>query len=267
MSHCNLIAFVVFLCCVLESNAECLRPSQPDIAGEQYKALQKRAAYAAFLADECGFENDIQKKYSSLVKMAFDDSVETQQRNISDFKSRKKEFSDDASFLGVKKRCIIETRKTRALVTEVSDDISDYMDVIASMRRKYHEKMDEWSSCQIRQQAAEEAAKAAADEEAYKRSEEYARKKAVEDVEAGFRGSLMDEGTAVLTLRNASNQTADFQLRCYQTNGHYKTFLIALSPGNSTEIGFLEGWPGNFVSGEYCEALYRGESLWKITKR
>lgn len=246
---------------------QCQRPSPPDIAGDRYKALQKRAAYAAFLADECGFDNDVQKKYTSLVKLTFDDSIESQQKNMDDFKSKKKQFSEGANFIGIKKRCIFETGKTRAFVNEAADDVSGYIDSVSSMRRKHIENMEVWNSCLARQKAAEDAAKAVADAEAYKRSEEYARKKAVNDVEAGFRGSFSKEGTYVLSLRNVSNQTADFQLRCYQNNGNYKTFPIALSPGASTEIGFLEGWPGNFVPGEYCQALYRGDSLWKITKK
>jgi hypothetical protein len=257
---------------------QCSRPAQPEVAGEKLRILQKRAAYAAFLADECGFENEVQKRFGTLVKTAFSDSSEEQQRNIDEFRTRKKTFASDAGFLGVKKRCLLETGKTKAFVNDAADDISGYTESIGSMRRKYTEKLEEWNVCVARQKAAEEAAraqaiaaetaaKAVADAEAYKRSEEYARKKAAQDVEATFRGSLMESGTFVLRLRNGSSQTAEFQLRCYQNNGNYKNFPIALAPGGTTEIGFLEGWTGNFVSGEYCEANHKGEGLWKVTKK
>ena len=256
----------------------CSRPAEPDVSGEKYRALQKRAAYAAFLAEECGFDNEVSKRYQSLVRMAFESSSEAQQKSLEEFRARKRQFATDASFVGVKKRCLIDTGKTRSFVNDVADDISGYADTITSTRKRYSEKMEEWNLCLARQRAAEEAAKAQQEAanaaaraqqeaEAYRRSEEYARKKAVEDMEAGFRGSLMESGTFVLRLRNVSNQTADFQLRCYQNNGNSKTFPIALAAGGTQEIGFLEGWSGNFVSGEYCNAIYKGDVLWKVTKK
>ncbi len=256
----------------------CSRPPEPEVAGEKYRALQKRAAYAAFLAEECGFDNEVAKRYQAMARLAFESSTEAQQKSVDEFRSRKRAFAEEAGFLGVKKRCLIETGKTRAFVNDAADDISSYSDLIASSRKRYSEKMEEWNVCLARQRAAEEAARAQQEAanaaaraqqeaEAYRRSEEYARKKAVEDIEAGFRGSLMESGTFVLRLRNVSNQTADFQLRCYQNNGNYKTFPIALPAGGTQEIGFLEGWPGNFVSGEYCNAIYKGDVLWKVTKK
>lgn len=257
---------------------QCVRPAQPDVASDKFRALLKRAAYASFLSDECGFENEIQKRFGALMKVAFEDSVDSQQRGMEEFRARKKTFAADAGFIGIKKRCVLQTGKTRSLVNDIADDVSSYSDSVTQMRRRYIEKLDEWNVCVARQKAAEDAARAqavaaetaakeAAAAEAYRRSEEYARQKAVQDVEAGFRGSLMESGTYVLRLRNVSNQTADFQLKCYQTSGRYKTFPIALSPGNTSEIGFLEGWPGNFVTGEYCEAIYKGDVLWKVTKK
>ncbi|MFQ1802958.1 hypothetical protein ACK36F_11095 [Aeromonas veronii] len=255
----------------------CSRPSEPDIS-ENYRALQKRASYAAFLAEECGFDNEVSKRYQSMIRMAFELSPEAQQKALEEFRARKRQFATDASFIGIKKRCLIDTGKTRAFVNDAADDVSSYEDTITSTRKRYSEKLEEWNVCLARQRAAEEAARAKLEAanaaaraqqeaEAYRRSEEYARKKAVEDIEAGFRGSLMESGTFILRLRNVSNQTADFQLRCFQNNGNYKTFPIALPPGGTQEIGFLEGWPGNFVSGEYCNAIYEGEALWKVTKK
>ncbi len=99
------------------------------------------------------------------------------------------------------------------------------------------------------------------------RSEIYARRKAAVDCEAGFRRSLSKEGTYVLVLRNVSGQTADFKLRCYTTSGSSKAFNIAISPGESYELGYLEGWSGNFVSGEYAEAYFNDEKIWTVRCR
>ena len=100
----------------------------------------------------------------------------------------------------------------------------------------------------------------------YLQSEEFARKNAAIEVNAGFRPSLSKEGTYVLVMRNPSSRTSDFQLKCFQTNGNSKIFQIAIPSGQSQELGFLEGWPGNFVRGEYCLAYYNGEQIWKIER-
>lgn len=146
----TIVASILILFC-FNSNAEvCQRPSQPDVSDDRYQALQKRAAFAAFLADECGFENDVQKRFSVLIKIAFSNSEEDQQRNLDNFKSRKKQYFQDSSFLGRKKSCFIETGKTRALVSEASEDLAGYTEMLSSARRKYLEKMDEWNRCKER---------------------------------------------------------------------------------------------------------------------
>jgi hypothetical protein len=247
---------VFMLFCAFNSNAqECQRPIAPDIAGGRYIALQKRAAYATFIADECGFENDLQKKYRALVNMAFEDSVKSQQQGMDDFMAKKKEFSNDANLLGIGKRCLIESGKTRVFISEVSDDIAAYIAILT----RYKTQVGEWNSCQAQQQAVANA-------QAYRQFEESAKRKAVADIEAGFRNSLAKPDTYVLMLKNVSNQPANFQLRCYQTNGMNRIFSIAILPGNSTEIGFLEGWYGNFVPGEYCQAFYKDEQIWQVNR-
>lgn len=150
MSYANIfIAGAVFLSCVVGGYANaCQQPSpQPNVAGKHYKALQKKAAYAAFIADECGFGSDVQRKYGALVKTIFDDSVDAQQRSMEEFKSRKRRFSDETGFLTVKKNCLWNTGKTRALVNETSDDISSYMDNIAEARKKHQREIIDWNNC------------------------------------------------------------------------------------------------------------------------
>ena len=153
-----LVASAFFIFYAKDGHAEtCQQPSpQPDVAGTRYKALQKNAAYAVFMADECGFDNDIQKKYNALVKTIFDDQ-EDQRQGMEEFKSKKHKFSDEAGFLSIKKSCYLDTGKTRALVNEASDDISSYMDEIITIRQKYQKEVSDWNNCQAQERAAQKA--------------------------------------------------------------------------------------------------------------
>jgi hypothetical protein len=110
--------------------------------------------------------------------------------------------------------------------------------------------MYEYNNCYAKQQVEQ--------------SEDYARRKAIEDLEVRWRKSFMEENTWVLNLTNVSNRTADFVLQCYQTNGNHKSFRMAITPGQTKKLGFLKGWQGNFVTGEYCKAVFNDETLWTI---
>jgi hypothetical protein len=116
------------------------------------------------------------------------------------------------------------------------------------------------------QQEAREAA-AHAQAEAFARTEKGRQLQAIDAMEGYFRPSLGIENSWVLNLRNTSGITVDFQLRCFNNNNQYKTFPIAITAGQSQEIGFLEGWDGNFVSGEYCQAIYDGKTVWTARKK
>lgn len=90
-------------------------------------------------------------------------------------------------------------------------------------------------------------------------------RQAILDLETGMRPSALDDGTQVLVLRNAQPFSLDFDLRCFTRNDRgYKTLFVSVPARGVREIGFLEGWPGNFVDGERCEALYNGERLWNL---
>jgi Skp family chaperone for outer membrane proteins len=78
------------------------------------------------------------------------------------------------------------------------------------------------------------------------------------------RWSLLDDGTKVLILHNEKNYSVDFPLKCYTRNGSSKTLFISVPAYSRKEVGFLEGWNGNFVSGEKCEAYHEGNRLWTI---
>lgn len=243
----------------------CYEPQRPDLGGEKLRALGKRAAYASFLSDECGFASDIHKKYANLLKSLYPDNTSGQQQYLDDFRSKKRTFAQDANFLAVKKRCLIDTGKTRAFVNEASDDVTSFADSAASSVREFEKKRSEYGECQARRESELVSERQVEAQAEYERSEDSARKKAVQDLEKGFRESLLDskKGTYVLRLRNPSNRTAEFQLKCCVADGNRcKTFNMVIPTNDSTELGFMEGWPGNFVSGERCYAYYRGQEIW-----
>lgn len=122
--------------------------------------------------------------------------------------------------------------------------------------------------------ASAERARAEAEEEIRRKREAEevgrvanARRKAVADLDCGFRKSLAEDGTYVLHLHNGSSVSADLELICFVASGEkYKTFSISVPAKGDYELGFLEGWPGNFVPGEWCEASFDGEKLWRCKK-
>ncbi len=87
---------------------------------------------------------------------------------------------------------------------------------------------------------------------------------AVATLEVGVRNSLLGDGTKVLMLRNPTQQTAGFELRCHTVNDvMQKTFSVVIPPGGEQHVGFLQGWCGNFKQGERCEAYVDGERIWQ----
>jgi len=81
----------------------------------------------------------------------------------------------------------------------------------------------------------------------------------------GVRNSLMYSGTKVLTLRNVKSYAVSFDLRCYKRNGFSKTLRVNVPAWGRAEVGFVQGWSGNFVSGERCEAHHDGDVVWTYT--
>lgn len=88
-------------------------------------------------------------------------------------------------------------------------------------------------------------------------------RKAVKDLQVDTRPSLLGDGTQVLVLRNSGHDSADFDLTCYTLDdAAKKTFMVNIPPRSEKHIGFVQGWLGNFKSGERCEASADGELLW-----
>jgi hypothetical protein len=89
-------------------------------------------------------------------------------------------------------------------------------------------------------------------------------KDAVSGLQVGMRNSALGDGTKVLVLRNPTPYPASFDLRCHTRNDvSQKTFSIIIPAGGEKEIGFLQGWCGNFKRGERCEAYVDGERMWQ----
>lgn len=102
-----------------------------------------------------------------------------------------------------------------------------------------------------------------ANREASARQEAYASRQlyAIKNMEFGYRQSFMDNNTKVLQLRNITDTGVSFNLKCCTVDDSCKTIYVSVPAHNSTEVGFMEGWNGNFVSGEYFIAYYEGEEV------
>jgi uncharacterized membrane protein len=75
-----------------------------------------------------------------------------------------------------------------------------------------------------------------------------------------WRPSLLEDGSYVMQLHNSSATGADVTLQCFTRGGRSKTLSIQVAGYGMSEVGFLQGWDGNFVAGESCEA-YHGREL------
>ncbi len=57
--------------------------------------------------------------------------------------------------------------------------------------------------------------------------------------------------------------TVDLMLRCFTVRGSSKTLRLSVPGKGMAEMGFLQGWPDNFVYGERCEAYSGGQLMWE----
>ncbi len=85
-------------------------------------------------------------------------------------------------------------------------------------------------------------------------------RQAVRAMELETRPSLLDDGTSVLRLRNVRPLALDIDLTCHRGT-FSKTMDVTLAALGTEEVGFLEGWTGNFVAGDRCEVYYAGALL------
>jgi uncharacterized membrane protein len=92
---------------------------------------------------------------------------------------------------------------------------------------------------------------------------------AVHDAIAGlrvsFRPSVLNDGSHVMLLNNPAANRADVTLKCFTHSGQSKTMAIQVPAYGMSEVGFMQGWAGNFVAGESCEAYHGDEFVWRTT--
>jgi hypothetical protein len=83
-------------------------------------------------------------------------------------------------------------------------------------------------------------------------------REAICDVRVRMRRSLLDQNTQVMMLRNVHPHYISFNLRYYKRSGQSSLLPISIEGSKTTEVGFVQGRTGNFVS---------GEQLWSYTVR
>jgi len=119
---------------------ECANPLKADVMQDYFNNIQRKAAYASFLEDECGIENGVRRNYSDMLVATFDDidilrkpltpkrnSIEQQQEELGQFEALKRNFSKEVGFLHIKKLCLVDTNKTKALINDATHSILEYL--------------------------------------------------------------------------------------------------------------------------------------------
>ena len=87
---------------------------------------------------------------------------------------------------------------------------------------------------------------------------------AIDAVSVSWRESFAVDNTWVMRLHNDMSASVSFTVKCYSRSGSYsQSFPVTISAHGFTEIGFLEGWPGNFTRGERCYAYHGDERVWR----
>lgn len=80
----------------------------------------------------------------------------------------------------------------------------------------------------------------------------------------GWRRSALDETTQVMRIVNDRSLPVGLQLQCRTRSGVSKWLSVSVPANGVAEVGFLEGWPGNFIAGESCDAFYGTERVWSV---
>jgi len=92
-------------------------------------------------------------------------------------------------------------------------------------------------------------------------------RQAIADVRVGIRESYLADGSMVLILQNSNPHSVAFTLQCYSPAGYSKALPVSIPRYGYSEVGFLQGWPNNFHSGDYCEAYVEGSAIWNYRVR
>ncbi|HEY4304500.1 MAG TPA: DUF1036 domain-containing protein [Gemmatimonadaceae bacterium] len=88
----------------------------------------------------------------------------------------------------------------------------------------------------------------------------------VDGLRVDWRKSVLDTTTQVMTLRSALSYDTTLHLRCHTRSNDYTRRLDVPVPASGyAEVGYVQGWAGNFVSGEWCDVLSNGETVSRLT--
>lgn len=87
----------------------------------------------------------------------------------------------------------------------------------------------------------------------------------VQDLRVTWRDAVLFPNTKALQLWNSRSYPVSVSLKCYTVDGAWKWLRTTVPGKGLAELGHLEGWDGNFVTGERCDA-YDGDSIaWHVT--
>ena len=108
-----------------------------------YEKFVKRAAYASFIAEKCGVENDIDVLNEQIFAKLKSDSMV--QNSI--FREKRKFFKNDSNFLSVFKRCYLVKSETVAFVAKVEESLKKYNHEYLVYSDKIHRLQSDYSAC------------------------------------------------------------------------------------------------------------------------
>lgn len=90
-------------------------------------------------------------------------------------------------------------------------------------------------------------------------------REAVGNLTYSYRSSTwFDYKSWVLVLHNPSRRSVDITVRCFTRNGNSADIRVSILAGGAAEVGWVQGWDGNFVEGEHALVIYEGQIIGRI---
>lgn len=228
-------------------------PRKPQFNGQEISGLLQRAAYAAFMGDACSINHSIPDQIRKLVKVVAEDP-NVQQRLVSEFNSQKTTYQNDASTVGVLKRCYVDSGKTRALVSDRGRDIEDKYQTYVSQISAYVSNYTKW----------ENEVKAEREERARQEIERVAKEQSAQQDKIRAQASSIAEQLGRLVVKNAyqGGQSVGTQLISYDYSQSDSTYRLKV------EIrwnGAMSGDSGYGASGVITAKLDSADT-WEYSK-
>lgn len=228
-------------------------PRKPQFNGQEISGLLQRAAYAAFMGDACSINHSIPEQIRKLVKVVAEDP-NVQQRLVSEFNSQKSSYQNDASTIGILKRCHLESGKTRALVSDRGRDIEDKYQAYVSQISIHLTNYTKW----------ENEVKAEREEKVLQESIRVAKEQSAQQDKIRSQASSIAEQLGRLVVKNAyqGGQSVGTQLISYDYSQSDSTYRLKV------EIrwnGAVSGDSGYGASGVITAKLDSADT-WEYSK-